>query len=128
MSGTGLDAGLVSSDNVAKILNQALDAGNGLLRLTPTWVPRSFLHPGRRIKLFPGDLYAFGADRGGIDERWFSSTTEAANEGRVWHEGLSFCLFEGKKFLLKDAVNEQGSTLVGSAVYSKYSCVFQVLR
>ncbi len=61
---------------------------------------------GRRIKLNPADLYAFGANRGGIDERWFSSTTEAANEGRVWHEGLSFCLFEGKKFLLKDAVSE----------------------
>ncbi len=80
---TGLDSGLVTKDNVAKLLDLALDAGEGLLRLTPTWVPRSFLHPGRRIKLHPGDLYAFGANRGGIDERWFSSTTEAANEGRV---------------------------------------------
>ena len=78
------------------------------MRLTPTWVPRSFLHPGRRIKLFPGDLYAYGANRGGIDERWFASTTEAANEGRVWHEGLSFCSFEGKQFLLRDAVAEAG--------------------
>ena len=121
MSGTGLDEGMVSTDNVAKVLSQALDAGDGLLRLTPTWVPRSFLHPGRRIKLFPGDLYAFGANRGGIDERWFSSTTEAANEGRVWHEGLSFCLFEGKKFLLKDAVAEQGAKLVGDPIFKKYS-------
>ena len=121
MAGTGLDSGLVEKDNVAKILDAALDAGEGLLRLTPTWVPRSFLHPGRRIKLYPGDLYAFGADRGGIDERWFSSTTEAANEGRVWHEGLSFCLFEGKKFLLKDAVSEQGNRLVGQPIYSKYN-------
>jgi hypothetical protein len=127
MTGTGLDAGLVTSDNVAKVLSQALDAGDGLLRLTPTWVPRSFLHPGRRIKLYPGDLYAFGANRGGIDERWFSSTTEAANEGRVWHEGLSFCLFEGKKFLLKDAVAEQGNKLVGEPIYKKYSRLFQVL-
>ena len=88
MTAVKLDEGLVSKDSVARLLDGALDAGEGLLRLTPTWVPRSFLHPGRRIKLFPGDLYAFGADRGGIDERWFSSTTEAANEGRVWHEGL----------------------------------------
>ena len=80
---------VLKSDNVAKALDRALDKGAGLLRLTPTWVPRSFLHPGRRIKLFPGDLYAYGANRGGIDERWFASTTEAANEGRVWHEGLS---------------------------------------
>lgn len=92
MSGTGLDDGLIKSDNVANVLDKALDAGDGILRLTPTWVPRSFLHPGRRIKLHPNDLYAFGADRGGIDERWFASTTEAANEGRVWHEGLSLSL------------------------------------
>ena len=105
MANIALDEGMVSSDNVARVLQQALDAGEGLLRLTPTWVPRSFLHPGRRIKLHPDDLYAFGANRGGIDERWFASTTEAANEGRVWHEGLSFCLFEGKKFLLKDGID-----------------------
>jgi len=76
--------------------------------LTPTWVPRSFLHPGRRIKLHPSDYYRFGADRGGIDERWFGSTTEAANEGRVWHEGQSFVVHNGRQFLLKDAVAEAG--------------------
>ncbi|QDS93762.1 hypothetical protein FF011L_25350 [Roseimaritima multifibrata] len=116
-----LDEGLVKGDSVASLLDSALDAGGGLLRLTPTWVPRSFLHPGRRIKLHPGDYYRFGADRGGIDERWFGSTTEAANEGRVWHEGLSFCLFEGKKFLLKDAVEEAGARLIGSAIADKYN-------
>ena len=121
MTKVSLDEGLVNKDSVAKILDRALDAGGGLLRLTPTWVPRSFLHPGRRIKLNPTDLYAFGADRGGIDERWFSSTTEAANEGRVWHEGLSFCLFEGQKFLLRDAVSELGNRLVGSPTFSKYN-------
>ena len=120
MSQTKLDAGLIKKDSLGGLLQSALDAGEGLLRLTPTWVPRSFLHPGRRIKLNPADLYAFGADRGGIDERWFSSTTEAANEGRVWHEGLSFCLFEGKKFLLRDAVEEAGKRLVGEKIYSKY--------
>ncbi len=120
MSNVTLDEGLVQSDSVSSILDSALDAGGGLLRLTPTWVPRSFLHPGRRIKLHPGDYYRFGADRGGIDERWFGSTTEAANEGRVWHEGLSFCLFEGKKFLLRDAVAERGADLVGAAIFDQY--------
>ena len=115
-----LDEGLIKSDSVASVLDSALDAGGGLLRLTPTWVPRSFLHPGRRIKLHPGDYYRFGANRGGIDERWFASTTEAANEGRVWHEGLSFCLFEGKKFLLCDAIAEAGTRLIGDAVFNQY--------
>lgn len=100
-----LDEGLAQSDNVAAIFEQAMDAGEGLLRLTPTWAPRSFLHPGRRIKLNPGHLYAFGADRGGIDERWFSSTTEAANEG------LSMCLFEGQKFL-KHRVRTPGESSI----------------
>ncbi len=88
----------VSKDNVSQILEQALDAGGGLLRLTPTWVPRSFLHPGKRIRLHPDDYYAMGAERGGIDERWFASTTECANENREATEGLSFCLFEGQHF------------------------------
>ncbi len=111
---------IVDTDNVGKILQQALDAGEGLLRLTPTWVPRSFLHPGKRIRLHPDDYYALGAERGGIDERWFSSTTEAANDGRLWHEGLSFCQFEDQQFLLRDAVSEAGADLVGADIWEKY--------
>jgi hypothetical protein len=111
---------LVAKDNVAKILASALDAGEGLLRLTPTWVPRSFLHPGKRIKLHPADYYAFGADRGGIDERWFASTTEAANENRTPDEGLSYVLHEGQRFQLKDAVAEAGDKLIGAKMYGKY--------
>ena len=111
----------MASDNVGAILGRALDAGAGLLRLTPTWVPRSFLHPGRRLRLHEDDLYAYGADRGGIDERWFGSTTETTNEGRVWHEGLSFCSFEGETFLLRDAIDEAGARVIGSAIYEKYN-------
>jgi len=109
-----------TSERVDRQLELALDAGQGVLRLRPTWVPRSFLHPGRRIKLHPQDWYAYGADRGGIDERWFASTTEAANEGRVWHEGLSFVDFEGKSFLLRDAVAEAGSRLIGPDLFQRY--------
>ena len=113
-------AKVVKGDSVKKVLDSALDAGGGLLRLTPTWVPRSFLHPGKRIRLHPDDYYAYGGDRGGIDERWFASTTDAANEGRVWHEGQSFCSFEGQHFLLKDAVAEAGARVVGPAMFGKY--------
>lgn len=113
-------ANVTGRDNVATILRRALDEGEGLLRLTPTWVPRSFLHPGKRIKLHPADWYAYGAHRGGIDERWFASTTEAANDGRVWHEGLSFCEFEGELFLLRDAVAEAGPQIIGEAMFGRY--------
>src|SRR5262245_922231 len=71
-------------------VRQALEMNEGILRLAPTWVPRSFLMPGRRIKLAPQDVYALGAHRGGIDERWFGSTTPAANEGAPPDEGLSY--------------------------------------
>src|ERR1700753_3574580 len=107
------------TDNVSGLLSRALDAGKGLLRLTPTWGPRSFLHPGKRIKLHPDDWYAYGAQRGGIDERWFASTTEAANEGRVHDEGLSYAAFEGERFTLRDAVAEAGARLIGAPMFGK---------
>ena len=112
---------VAKKDNVAALLDKALDAGEGLLRLTPTWVPRSFLHPGKRIKLAPQDYYSYGANRGGIDERWFASTTEAANEGRVPDEGLSYVSFKGQRFLLRDAVAEAGDRLIGKAMFKKYA-------
>lgn len=106
--------------NVEKVVTNALDAGAGLLRLAPTWVPRSFLHPGKRIKLDPRDWYALGTHRGGIDERWFGSTTEAMNENRQPDEGLSYVLFEGKRFLLRDAVEAAGARIVGKTMFDKY--------
>ena len=111
---------IVSKDNVGQILERALDAGEGILRLTPTWVPRSFLHPGKRIKLAPTDWYALGVHRGGIDERWFASTTEAMNDNRNDDEGLSYCMFEGERFLLRDAVEEGQGKMVGQAMWDEY--------
>ena len=115
-----IKAKTVTKDNVGAVLNRTLDAGQGLLRLTPTWVPRSFLHPGKRIKLAPTDWYAYGAHRGGIDERWFASTTEAANENRTPDEGLSYVTCQGQRFTLRDAVAEAGPRLVGKTMFEQY--------
>jgi hypothetical protein len=102
-------------------VRQALEAGTGVLRLAPTWVPRSFLMPGRRIKLAPQDVYALGADRGGIDERWFASTTAAANEGAPPDEGLSYVVHGGKRaFTLREAVNQEGAGLIGKPLWDRY--------
>src|SRR5438477_9508819 len=102
-------------------VRQALEQNDGMLRLAPTWVPRSFLMPGRRIKLAPQDVYALGAHRGGIDERWFASTTVAANEGAPADEGLSYVVADGKRaFTLRDAVALEGTKLVGAALWKKY--------
>lgn len=101
-------------------IHAAIEAGEGLLRLAPTWVPRAYLVPGRRLKLDSRDLYAYGATRGGIDERWIASTTMAMNENRTPDEGLSFVEFEGQRFTLKEAVEAEGERLVGREMWSRY--------
>ena len=57
------------SKGTGQKIREAIEACDGILRLAPTWVPRSFLQPGRRLKLHPDDYYSMGAHRGGIDER-----------------------------------------------------------
>jgi hypothetical protein len=103
------------------LITDALTAGDGIVRLAPCWVPRAFLMPGGRLKLDPRDLYALGAHRGGIDERWFSSTTKAANGPLTAEdEGLSYIEFQGKKALLKEAIETVGDQFLGAAVMQKY--------
>jgi hypothetical protein len=104
---------------------KALDQGKGILRLAPNWVPRSFCVPGRRIKLHPDDYYALGGERGGIDERWFASTTPADNGPLTGeNEGLSEIIFEdngkAERILLRDAVDELKDKLLGSRIWNKY--------
>src|SRR4051812_36888024 len=113
------------SSNVKSIAEAALADGGGLLRLAPCWVPRSFLQPGKRLKLDSKDLYAFGLNRGGIDERWFGSTTPCANDNRTPDEGLSYVVHSdgnggGKRFTLADAVSELGGRIIGDAIWNKY--------
>ena len=97
--------------------------GEGILRLKPTWVPRSFCRPGKRIKLHPDDYYILGLERGGIDERWLSSTTWAENgPDTPFDEGLSYIVSaDGKdQMLLKDAVTELKGDLIGNSLFNKY--------
>jgi hypothetical protein len=97
-----------------RTIQDAIDAGGGILRLEPCWVPRTFMVPGGRLKLHPQDLYALGGHRGGINERWFSSTTNADNgPGTPADEGLSYVRANGHRFLLKDAVASAGDLLIG---------------
>jgi len=100
-----------------QLVRESLKQGEGIVRLAPCWVPRAFLMPGGRLKLDPRDLYACGAHRGGIDERWFSSTTRADNgPGTPADEGLSYIDFNGKRVLLKEAIEEIGDEFLGADV------------
>jgi hypothetical protein len=104
---------------------KAFEQGKGILRLAPNWVPRVFCVPGRRIKLHPDDYYALGGVRGGIDERWFSSTTPADNGPLTApNEGLSFVVFQTatkiERILFRDAVNVLKDRLIGKRLWKKY--------
>ena len=105
----------------------AFDAGQGILRLAPNWVPRSFCVPGRRIKLHPDDYYALGGNRGGIDERWFASTTPADNGPLTGeNEGLSCVVWEEKghtqQVVLRDVVGELKGQLIGDRLWQQHEC------
>jgi hypothetical protein len=107
--------------SAATLVRQAVDESSGILRLAPNWVPRSFLVPGHRLKLAPGDLYALGTDRGGIDERWLASTTTAANPGAPADEGLSYIVHKGEKICtLREVVALEGPRLVGQEIWDRY--------
>ena len=111
--------------NQIKLLNSILNKNNGIFRLFPNWVPRSFCIPGRRLKLHPDDYYALRADRGAIVERWFSSTTKADNgPGTPEDEGLSYIYIEDgshkEKILLKNAIELMGDTILGHEVIEEF--------
>lgn len=113
--------------NSERLIQAALDQGQGVLRLAPAWVPRSFCIPGRRLKLHPDDLYAFGAHRGGIDERWLSSTTKADNGPETTpDEGLSYIVMQDgrqlHKLLLRDAIDIAGAAIIGKRLMDEYHC------
>lgn len=111
---------ITRSKDIKTILESHLEETGGLLRLAPCWVPRSFLQPGKRLKLHPSDLYSFGLNRGGIDERWFGSTTKTANENRMEDEGLSYVVVGNERFTLKEAISECGSEIIGDPIWKKY--------
>lgn len=106
-------------------IEKAFEQGKGIFRLAPNWVPRSFCVPGRRIKLHPDDYYVLGGERGGIDERWLSSTTPAKNGPLTGEfEGLSFVVYEHegeiKQLLLSDCVSYLKERLIGNRIWSDY--------
>ncbi|MBN1966454.1 MAG: hypothetical protein JW910_17520 [Anaerolineae bacterium] len=96
------------------VISQGLHQGSGILRLVPTWVPRSFNAPGRRLRLDPRDLYPFGGNRGGICERWLGSTTKADNGPLTTpDEGLSYLDVDGARVQLREAFALAGPDLLG---------------
>lgn len=107
-----------------QIVEKALERGKGILRLAPTWVPRAFCRPGKRIKLHPKDYYVLGLERGGIDERWFASTIPADNgPDTPGDEGLSYIVAGERgedKALLVEAVELFKGEIIGDELYEEF--------
>lgn len=106
-----------------KFYQDLLAKGDGILNMVPTWVPRPFNRPGRRLRLHPDDTYAMGMKRGAIVERWFSSITKVETEGAEEFEGMSFVNVDGKvenKVLFKDVVDALGEELIGKELMDRF--------
>ncbi|GCE30287.1 hypothetical protein KDA_57710 [Dictyobacter alpinus] len=112
---------MTTDQHTVQLARQAFEEGEGIVRLLPTWVPRVFCVPGRRLRLHSSDLYAFGAHRGGIDERWFSSTIKADNGPLTSEdEGLSYIAIANQKVLLRDALDLLGNEILGASTIERY--------
>lgn len=104
------------------LICRTFEEGEGVFRLAPSFVTRTFNLPGHRLKIHPDDYYAYGMKAGAIMERWFSSVNKTRNNNlERENEGLSYVYTKDKEqFLLLDAVNELKEQLIGDELQSKY--------
>ncbi|MFN8446514.1 MAG: hypothetical protein U0175_37330 [Caldilineaceae bacterium] len=116
---------MTTRSTTSQQIRRVFEANQGVLRLAPAWVPRSFCIPGKRMKLHPSDIYAYGAQRGGIDERWLASTTKADNGPlTTFNEGVSQVVANlpesATPLWFTDVVEELNADLLGNALWSRY--------
>ncbi|MDR0730712.1 MAG: hypothetical protein LBF63_03520 [Treponema sp.] len=116
---------MTTTNEKKRLIQDELRKNGGVLRFAPCWVARNFMQPGRRLKLDPRDYYAYGGAKGGIDERWFASTTPADNaEFTIENEGLSFVTAKTssgiEKILFKEIIDFMGQDIIGEDMMNKY--------
>ena len=103
---------MLSSEEIIKFVLEELKKNEGILRLKPVFVPRTFSTPGKRLGL-PMNEYD-KKERGGICERWIGSTTVADNPIPVENEGLNYLnLSSGEDVTLRDAVKHLAVEFLG---------------
>ena len=103
------------------LIRETFEKNQGILRLMPVFIPRSFNRPGRRLKLHPDDYYAHGTRRGAIKERWLSSVVTCANGPlAAVDEGLSYVETGAEPVTLKDFVEYLSAEIVGQELIDKY--------
>ncbi len=107
-----------------EIIRKTFRDNGGVFRLIPTFVPRRFASPGKRLRLHPDDYYAFGTARGAIKERWFSSVITCMNgEMAKEDEGLSYVSYSEDpkdRFTLKEAIELLQEEIIGKELMDQY--------
>ena len=104
--------------NTREMIASALDKGNGILRLEPTWVALNFMPSGKRMGL---ENDAVG-ERGWITERWIGSTTREVNRVGPPDEGLLYVLLPtGERITLKAVVKAARELIMGAAYANSHS-------
>jgi len=110
--------------NLHHKIAETFEKGGGIFRMAPVFVPRRFAQAGKRLRLHPDDYYAYGAQRGSIKERWFSSVIPAMNGPLARaDEGMSYVAVNedaSDKFLFRDAIEQLGAVIIGEELYDKY--------
>ncbi len=110
--------------STADRIRDLFKAKEGILRLVPNWIPRSFNRPGRRLRLHPDDLFCLGPARGAIKERWFCSITPAENGPLAPpDEGLSRVEMSrdyNDAVFFRDVMDILGPDLIGSDLHKQY--------
>ncbi|MFZ3105978.1 MAG: hypothetical protein WA105_01180, partial [Candidatus Hydromicrobium sp.] len=102
------------------MIAKAIEENNGILRLKPAWVARSYLPPGKRLGLDEKDYNVGG--RGWISERWLGSTTKADNAVGPEDEGLSYLEIDKIKdeVSLKKVIDVAGDLIMGKEYFKTH--------
>ena len=105
----------MSSQSTKRFVERALEQGKGVLQLAPTWVPRTFGVPGRRLRFGSGcPLRLCDRSGAGISERWLASAAQPDNGPATQpDEGLSYIVAGREKATLRDTLAEMGAELIG---------------
>ena len=103
-------------------MDRVVNDGGSVIRFAPSWVPRAFCSPGRRLRLHPDDYYPFAKGRGGIDERWLGSAIRADNGSQTGpYEGLSLAVDpDGGLVPFDELVAEEKAGIIGARLWDAH--------
>ena len=108
-----------------EILSNFIKKNNGILKVRPAWVAKTFLYAGKRLGL-PDSQYDCG-NGAQIMERWLCSVTKADTQIQKEDEGLSYLEIPGEKITVKQAIAEC-SEILGLEYSKKHNTLDYLIK